>query len=164
MGCCSSKEAQSGAVAPPSSYGIRSKPKAAPGAASTVRVVDSPAPPSTTTTTPQASLIHSASAIGLEEMIETRRENGDLGLTVVNIEIQAPFGKSIHEVYDGVHTGKVLGKGEFGEVRRITHRATGVPYAVKCLDLRRVKTAAEQQQLREEIFIMCQCDHPNIGT
>jgi hypothetical protein len=106
-------------------------------------------------------LIHSTSAIGLDEMIETRRENGDLGQNVVHIEV--PFGKPIEEVYEGVHSGPVLGSGISGLVRLVTHKATGVQYAVKCLDLGLVDTAEGLRQLREEIFIMCQLDHPNIG-
>jgi len=106
--------------------------------------------------------MHSTSAIGLDEMIETRREHGDLGQKVVHIEV--PFGKPIEEVYEGVHSGPVLGSGISGLVRLVTHKATGVQYAVKCLDLGLVDTAEGLRQLREEIFIMCQLDHPNIGT
>jgi len=108
------------------------------------------------------SLKHSTSAIGLDEMIETRRGHGDLGQNVVHIEV--PFGKPIEEVYEGVHSGPVLGSGISGLVRLCTHKATGVQYAVKCLDLGLVDTAEGLRQLREEIFIMCQLDHPNIGT
>lgn len=107
-------------------------------------------------------MIHSTSAIGLDEMIETRREHGDLGQNVVHIEV--PFGKPIEEVYEGVHSGPVLGSGISGLVRLVSHKATGVQYAVKCLDLGLVDTAEGLRQLREEIFIMCQLDHPNIGT
>ena len=106
-------------------------------------------------------MIHSTSAIGLDEMIETRREHGDLGQNVVHIEV--PFGKPIEEVYEGVHSGPVLGSGISGLVRLVSHKATGVQYAVKCLDLGLVDTAEGLRQLREEIFIMCQLDHPNIG-
>ncbi|CAB9516822.1 MAP kinase-activated protein kinase 2 (Fragment) [Seminavis robusta] len=105
-------------------------------------------------------LMHSTSAVGLDEMIELRRENGDLGQNVVHIEV--PFGKPIEEVYEGVHSGPVLGSGISGLVRLVTHKATGVQYAVKCLDLGLVDTAEGLKQLREEIFIMCQLDHPNI--
>ena len=105
-------------------------------------------------------LTHSSSIIGLDSMIENRREEGGLTSNVVHMEV--PFGKPIEEVYDGVHTGPVLGSGISGLVRLVTHKATGVKYAVKCLDLGLVDTAAGLQQLREEIFIMCQLDHPNI--
>ena len=44
----------------------------------------------------------------------------------------------------------------------VTHKATKVKYAVKVLDLGLVETEEGLQQLREEIFIMCQLDHPNI--
>jgi len=106
------------------------------------------------------SLAHSTSAVGLDSMIESRKQEGDLKSNVVHIEV--PFGKPIEEVYDGVHTGPVLGSGISGLVRLVTHKATGVKYAVKCLDLGLVETAEGLQQLREEIFIMCQLDHPNI--
>ena len=75
---------------------------------------------------------------------------------------QVPFGKPIEEVYSGVHDGPVLGSGISGLVRLVTHRATGLKYAVKCLDLDLVDTEEGLQQLREEIYIMCQLDHPNI--
>lgn len=105
-------------------------------------------------------LVHSTSAIGLDEMIEDRREIGDLRQNVVHIEV--PFGKPIEEVYDGVHNGPVLGSGISGLVRLVTHKATGIKYAVKVLDLGLVDTSEGLRQLREEIFIMCQLDHPNI--
>ena len=73
-----------------------------------------------------------------------------------------PFGKPIEEVYNGVHDGPVLGSGISGLVRLVTHKATGLKYAVKCLDLGLVDTEEGLQQLREEIYIMCQLDHPNI--
>lgn len=99
-------------------------------------------------------LTHSASAIGLDTMIEDRREVGDLRQNVVHIEV--PFGKPIEEVYDGVHNGPVLGSGISGLVRLATHKKTGIKYAVKVLDLALVGTPEGLKQLREEIFIMCQ--------
>lgn len=59
-------------------------------------------------------------------------------------------------------TGQVLGTGVSGTVRMITHRATGINYAVKCLDLSFINTPESLLQLRNEIFIMCQLDHPNV--
>jgi hypothetical protein len=97
---------------------------------------------------------HSTSAIGLDEMIEDRREGGDLRQNVVHIEV--PFGKPIEEVYEGVHTGPVLGSGASGLVRIVTHKVTGIKYAVKVLDLCLVDTSEGLRQLREEISIMCQ--------
>lgn len=99
-------------------------------------------------------MTHSASKVGLDEMIEDRREMGDIRQNVVHIEV--PFGKPIEEVYDGIHSGPVLGSGISGLVRLATHKATGLKYAVKVLDLGLVDTAVGLQQLREEIFIMCQ--------
>lgn len=106
------------------------------------------------------SLGNSSSVIGLDSMIESRREEGALTSNVVHMEV--PFGKPIEEVYDGIHTGPVLGSGISGVVRLVTHHATGVKYAVKCLDLGLVDTEEGLMQLREEIFIMCELDHPNI--
>jgi hypothetical protein len=128
-------------------------------------------------------LVHSTSAIGLDEMIEERRD-GELRQNVVHIEVrlvlltllllclvrvpyllltppcasleQIPFGKPIEEVYEGVHNGPVLGSGISGLVRLVTHRSTGIKYAVKVLDLGLVDNDEGLKQLREEIFIMCQ--------
>ncbi len=104
-------------------------------------------------------LIHSSSKVGLDEMIEDRRADGNLRENVVHIEV--PFGKPIEEVYDGVQQGLVLGSGISGTVRLVTHKATGIKYAVKVLDLTLVDNGEGLRQLREEIFIMCQvCYNP----
>lgn len=105
-------------------------------------------------------LVPSSSVLGLDQMIDDRRTGGDLKNNIVHMEV--PFGKPIEEVYDGVHDGPVLGSGISGLVRLCTHTATGAKYAVKCLDLGLVETEEGLQQLREEIAIMCQLDHPNI--
>ena len=96
----------------------------------------------------------------LAEVIESRKGKGNLTSKIVNIE--DPLGKPIEEVYDGVHNGLILGKGLWGLVRKVTHKATGIEYAVKCLDLSLLETEESLEQLRQEIFIMCQLDHPNI--
>jgi len=58
--------------------------------------------------------------------------------------------------------GAILGRGVAGIVRQVKHRATGVHFAVKCLDTGLIDTEEGVQQLRNEISIMCQLDHPNI--
>ncbi|KAL9190343.1 hypothetical protein ACHAXT_007554 [Thalassiosira profunda] len=103
---------------------------------------------------------NSTSALGLDKMIDEKRDAKTMSERVVHIEV--PFGKPIEEVYTGVHDGPVLGSGISGLVRLATHKATGLKYAVKCLDLGLVDTEEGLQQLREEIYIMCQLDHPNI--
>lgn len=65
-------------------------------------------------------------------------------------------------MYSGVMDGKILGTGVSGTVRLVEHRETGVKYASKCMDLGLVTTNAGLLQLRNEISIMCQLDHPNI--
>ena len=102
----------------------------------------------------------STSALGLDKMIDEKRDAKHMSQRVVHIEV--PFGKPIEEVYDGVHDGPVLGSGISGMVRLVKHKATGLEYAVKCLDLGLVDTEEGLKQLREEIYIMCQLDHPNI--
>lgn len=87
---------------------------------------------------------------------------------LVKIEVQTPFGRSIEDVYDGVHDGPELGSGISGIVRMVTHKATGIQYAVKKLDLGQAiqgttgDSRGVLQQLRDEIAIMCQLDHPNV--
>ena len=76
--------------------------------------------------------------------------------------MKTEFGKPIEEVYDGVHDGPVLGSGVSGIVRLVKHRATGVSYAVKCLDIGLLNHESGYNSLREEIFCMCKLDHPNI--
>jgi hypothetical protein len=99
-------------------------------------------------------LMHSTSLIGLDTMMEELRTEGNLPSNMVHMEV--PFGKPIEEVYDGVHFGPVLGSGISGLVRLVTHKATGLKYAVKVLDLGLVQDTEGLVQLREEIFIMCQ--------
>jgi len=101
----------------------------------------------------------SGSAIDLEGMLN---EKNSTSLTSKVVHIEVPFGRPIEEVYDGVHNGPILGSGVSGVVRKVVHKKTGVEYAVKSLDLGLVETKEGLEQLREEIFIMCQLDHPNI--
>ena len=103
---------------------------------------------------------HSISAVGLDTMNEIRHEEGNLMTNMIPFEL--PFGRAIEDVYDGVHDGQVLGSGISGIVRQATHKSTGHLYAVKCLDLDLIETAEGLEQLRDEIYIMCQLDHPNI--
>ena len=59
--------------------------------------------------------------------------------------------------------GEILGTGISGTVRQIIHRTTGIKYAVKCMDLSLIQHTPEALlQLRNEIYIMCQLDHPNV--
>jgi calcium-dependent protein kinase len=93
-------------------------------------------------------------------MLDDRRCLGDFRQNIVHIEV--PFGQPIEEVYEGVHTGPVLGSGISGVVRLVTHKKTGIKYAVKVLDLGLIDSDEQLLQLREEILILSQLDHPNI--
>eukprot|EP00980_Cylindrotheca_fusiformis_P006450 scaffold1376_cov125-Cylindrotheca_fusiformis.AAC.16 len=86
--------------------------------------------------------------------------DGELSAAVVRIETD--YGRPIEEIYEGVHDGPTLGSGISGTVRKVKHRTTGVSYAVKCLDLGLIRDEKGLQALRNEIFIMCHLDHPNI--
>eukprot|EP00581_Thalassiosira_minuscula_P016918 CAMPEP_0183712476 /NCGR_PEP_ID=MMETSP0737-20130205/7589_1 /TAXON_ID=385413 /ORGANISM="Thalassiosira miniscula, Strain CCMP1093" /LENGTH=1146 /DNA_ID=CAMNT_0025941093 /DNA_START=245 /DNA_END=3681 /DNA_ORIENTATION=+ len=101
-------------------------------------------------------LNHTDSKVGLTEIICGDLKNPNL------VRIEVPLGKPIEEVYEGVHDGPVLGSGISGIVRKVKHRATQVSYAVKCLDLALIDSEEGLKQLKEEIYIMCQLDHPNI--
>lgn len=103
---------------------------------------------------------HETKGTGLEVIRDEIKRNGDFQTKVVHFEDS--YGMTIKEVYSGVHDGPILGTGISGVVRKVTHKATGVQYAVKCLDLGLVGTAEGLKQIREEIHIMCQLDHPNI--
>lgn len=72
------------------------------------------------------------------------------------------FGREIEDVYEGVHDGEILGEGVAGVVRKVRHKDTGVYFAVKVLNLGLLVCDAVLDSLREEIFTMCQLDHPNI--
>lgn len=75
-----------------------------------------------------------------------------------------PFGKTVEEVYYGVHDGPVLGDGVSGQVRKVTNKDTGEMFALKRLDMTKVKSDTQAMQLLAEIEVMCQLDHPNIIT
>ena len=103
-------------------------------------------------------LTHSDSKVGLNEIICGDLKNPNL------VRIEVPLGKPIEEVYEGVHDGPVLGSGISGIVRLVKHKGTQVSYAVKCLDLALIDSEEGLRELKEEIYIMCQLDHPNIVT
>lgn len=98
--------------------------------------------------------------LDLQNMHNDFVDSGDLSGSVVHMEIA--LGTPIEEVYDGVRDGEPLGEGAFGVVRKATHRATGIQYAVKCIQLNRFPTKKAYKQLRDEIWVMCQLDHPSI--
>lgn len=110
--------------------------------------------------TKDLSIRSQSSYIGLEDMIQARKERYSLASNVVHIE--NPYGRNIEDVYDGVRSGPTLGSGSSGVVRKVVHRATGIEFAVKCLDLGMLACSNSIEQLRQEIYIMCQLDHPNI--
>jgi calcium-dependent protein kinase len=85
-----------------------------------------------------------------------------LALTEASTRYSIPFGKTVEEVYSGVFDGPILGNGETGVVRQVTNYETGQKFALKRLDMCKMKCEKQVTQLFEEIEIMCQLDHPNI--
>jgi hypothetical protein len=99
------------------------------------------------------------SDLGSSRRGKAKQRNSILGtfdksehMVLVPMEI----GEPIESVYDGVHDGPELGTGITGIVRKVTHKKTGHEYAVKKLDLGKIQTEEDLQQLRQEIAIMCQ--------
>jgi hypothetical protein len=69
---------------------------------------------------------------------------------------------TIDSIYDGVRDGPILGYGITGVVRKAIHKETGAEYAIKTLSLARIETVEGLEQLKEELGILMQLDHPNI--
>ena len=71
---------------------------------------------------------------------------------------------TIDSIYDGVTDGKVLGYGITGLVRMVKHKETGAEYtyAVKTLSINRSETACGLAQLKDDLAILMEIDHPNI--
>jgi len=91
-------------------------------------------------TTTMPTMPRSRSRVGLDAMVAERRIQGHLVSNVVHIESRESSSRSIQDIYDGVDDGKVLGEGVAGVVRTVVHRVTGLPYAVKVLNLDRLLT------------------------
>jgi len=91
---------------------------------------------------------------------EELEASGNLTKTVVHIETSSD--RQVESVYDGVHNGPILGTGAAGIVRKCKHRQTGIDFAVKCLNIGLIESDEVLEALREEVFIMCQTDHPDI--
>ena len=85
-------------------------------------------------------------------VIEHRRSNQTA------MHRQASSVSSLDDLYD-VH--EVLGKGGFATVRKGVHRITKNNYAIKTIDLRKIR-ADQRDSLRDEVSIMKMLDHPNV--
>eukprot|EP01041_Mallomonas_annulata_P006562 gene6562-13276_t len=74
--------------------------------------------------------------------------------------VHQEFDRDIHQFYD-ISNGAILGTGMSGSVKICTHLKTHTRYALKTLSKEHVQPS-KLPQLREEIRIMAQLDHPNI--
>ena len=80
-------------------------------------------------------------------MLATQRDHHFIS-NVVHIS-DLTLGDKIEDVYNGVHTGKIIGSGVSGVVREVKHKKTGVLYAAKCLDLGTIRTEFALSQVSE---------------
>jgi serine/threonine protein kinase len=64
----------------------------------------------------------------------------------------------LEDLYD---VQEVIGKGGFATVRKAVHRITKNSYAIKTIDLGKIR-ADQRDSLRNEVNIMKMLDHPNV--
>lgn len=57
---------------------------------------------------------------------------------------------------------EIIGKGGYGEVKKVRHKELDVIRALKVIKKSRYKSAAECKMIKNEIAIMKVVDHPNI--
>jgi len=86
-----------------------------------------------------------------------KRQTQRLIQNLVAEHIQA----GVHDIYDTAY-GKVLGSGISGTVRAVRHKITKVEYAMKTLSKERIISENKMQELKNEIELMKEVDHPNI--
>mmetsp|Transcript_16678 Transcript_16678/g.23614 ORF Transcript_16678/g.23614 Transcript_16678/m.23614 type:complete len:718 (-) Transcript_16678:3-2156(-) len=81
--------------------------------------------------------------------------------TLLQNLVHEEYRKTITEVYE-IGNGKQLGSGGFGTVQIVTRHATGKEFALKTVELDRVKDKKSFDFFIKEIEIMKNLDHPNI--
>lgn len=81
--------------------------------------------------------------------------------TLVQNLVHDEFRRQISEVYD-LSEGVSLGAGGFGKVQTVVHKQSGTKYALKVVELSRVKDAKSLDFFFKEVDMMRQLDHPNI--
>lgn len=57
---------------------------------------------------------------------------------------------------------ELIGKGGFGEVKKVRHKELDIIRALKIINKKKYKTAAEIKMIKSEINNMKAVDHPNI--
>lgn len=81
------------------------------------------------------------------------------GTHLIENMVNEEFGEDISAVYS-IDPGSCLGSGLSGTVIKAKHRVTGIQFALKTLELK--QSDRENQDLKNELKIMAQLDHPNI--
>jgi tRNA A-37 threonylcarbamoyl transferase component Bud32 len=92
----------------------------------------------------------------IEKEVNFRRKNSHLKANLISEDLS----HDIRDFYD-FDRAPILGAGCSGAVRKCQHKVTGNNYAIKSLTKKNVK-ADKIIQLRDEIKIMSEIDHPNI--
>jgi len=78
-----------------------------------------------------------------------------------NLKLPFSFDFNIHHRY---HFQRVINHGAFGQVKLYSDRIfSGTEYAIKCISKMRIKPN-KIHQIKNEIEILSQLDHPNIVT
>jgi len=92
-----------------------------------------------------------------EEDAMKRRQSQHMAQNLVEEE----FRRHVSDVYE-ITGGDVLGTGISGVVRTVKHKTTGEVFAMKTLHLKQIKDPEKLEELKNEVKIMAELDHPNI--
>jgi len=97
-----------------------------------------------------------------DQCLGRRVQPNDSSILGIDHERIAPKDKKIEDFYEGVHDeSRELGRSAIGIVRRVTHKSTGIDYAVKIVQVEKIPED-EMQHIRNEVLILCDVDHPNV--
>jgi calcium-dependent protein kinase len=75
--------------------------------------------------------------------------------------VHQEFNRDVNDIYE-CHKAEKLGEGLSGQVIKVYHKTTKVPYAMKTLRLEKKHPKSSLAELKKEIAIMAELDHPNI--
>ena len=75
--------------------------------------------------------------------------------------VHQEFDRDVNDIYE-THKAEKLGEGLSGQVIKVYHKTTKVPYAMKTLRLEKKHPKSSLAELKKEIAIMAELDHPNI--
>lgn len=101
----------------------------------------------------------------LTKMIPSKYEPTILKSKPVPIEADSPT-KDLHDLFSGdlaeYTLGNIVGQGAYATVRRATMKSSSSVRAIKSYDKRRLREIHRRKNLRREIELLRQLDHPNL--